>query len=149
MKLFSLKQRFFLYIEIDFQTIYKFNLMKALKRILAVCLFVGSLVVLAGFAAPNGNNAAGVQENMGCGLFDGYGNIVFADYDISIVNHGGNVTLICKAYDVPTPGYDVEFRAFGCGILDAWGNWWTTYNSFAAVDAYGNAMLRCQVKKAF
>ena len=113
--------------------------MKKVAKFLTIIMVFGLIVGLSGFTADN--NAAGVQKDFGCGMFDGYGNFLVTFESINVTNHGGNTTLVCKATDVPTPGV-VKTTGFPCGT----GGGLTT-NSVNHVSAGGNATLRCQVKK--
>ncbi|MDP3358467.1 MAG: hypothetical protein Q8S41_03885 [Lutibacter sp.] len=120
--------------------------MKIFARLLTAVFAVTLIVALSGFTSGD-NNAAGHTRDLGCGQFDGYGGYVMSDSDMSVANHGGNVTLICKAKGVATPGYEVEQWGFACGIYDGYGNWHFTTNSYSVVSEFGDATLRCQVKK--
>lgn len=116
--------------------------MKALKRILALCLIAGSLIVFAGFVEGE-NNGAWIEKDFGCNVIDGFGDsFLTTEGTISIVNHGMVTTLICKAKGVPTPGYEVIWEGFPCGTFMG-----STTNSYNVVSEDGNVTLRCQIKR--
>ena len=120
--------------------------MKTLRRIFAVCLVLGSLVVMAGFATMDENNAAGLTKDRICGAYGG-GYSLMTDQSIAIDNHGGNVTLICNFHGIENPPAEkLEFWGFACGIATTVGDLWTN-NSYLTIDPMGDAMMRCQVKK--
>ena len=106
--------------------------MKIIARLFTAVFAVTLIIGLSGFNLAD-NNGAGITVNEGCSLFDGYGVLVPANADQSVSNHGGNVTLICKAYGVATPGERYNIQGFNCNILDAFGTWHNTTNSFANV----------------
>lgn len=122
--------------------------MKTLKRILAVCLFVGSLVVLSGFASSD-NNSATVIEEFGCAMYVdylGYSVVSWGGENIMVGNNGGNVTLSCKFKNVPIPPDGkawVNKEPHLCGTF-----WGVTDNTQRVVDTDGYGMLRCQIKKS-
>jgi hypothetical protein len=100
--------------------------------------------------------AAVVIRNSGCVLFNGDGELVLADRDISISTQSTrqNTTLICKVKNVATSTgravrYDSEDNPFGpgtaCGILRLDGFVLTTAWS-ETVSASGNATIRCHFK---
>jgi hypothetical protein len=70
--------------------------MKTALRIFVVFIGLAGAALLSGFMTPD-NNAAGIQKDLACIVMDGYGDPVLTYDDIAIVNHGGNITLICKA----------------------------------------------------
>jgi hypothetical protein len=107
----------------------------------------------ASFSSGN-PRAAVVIRNAGCGLFDGSGEIVFADRDISILTQSTrqNTTLICKVKNVANVtgravNYDSEnnplFSGLLCGTFRGPTTDWTE-----TVSASGNATLRCHFKGA-
>lgn len=114
--------------------------MKKIVRFLTVIMVFGLIVGLSGFTADN--NGAGVTKDAGCNLFDGFGILVSATDDITVTNHGGNTTLVCKAKDVATPGVTVKMNGFRCNTLAG-----PATNSQSVVSADGNSTLRCQIKK--
>ena len=53
------------------------------------------LLPITAFADP-----AMVIHDFGCIALDGDGNFVVADGRVSVQNHGGNITAVCKAKNV-------------------------------------------------
>ena len=116
--------------------------MKVLSKILALCLTVALVIAVSGFTADD-NNAAFIQKDFGCGLFDGNGDYhLVTDANISIVTSSGNTTLMCKAKGLPNDqGKAVDISGFGCNTALGY-----TEDSQNTVSASGNVTLRCQVK---
>lgn len=115
--------------------------MKTIAKVLIAVMVVGGGLLLSGFTSGD-NNAAGVTKDAGCYLYDGYGSLVLANSDITVVNNGGNTTLTCKAKGVATPGYTVKFKDFLCYTFSGF-----TSNTYNVVSDLGDATLRCQIKK--
>jgi hypothetical protein len=97
-------------------------------------------------------HSAVIIRNAGCALFDGGGEIVAADRDMTILTQSThqNTTLICKVKKLTNPTgravkYDSEhnplFPGLECGtFLGSTRNWLETLSSS------GNATLRCHFK---
>jgi hypothetical protein len=101
--------------------------------------------------------AAVVIRNSGCVLFNGDGELVFADRDIVIATQSTrrNTTLICKVKKVANSSgravrYDSGQNPFGpgtlCGILRPPGDFVLTATWSETVSASGNATIRCHFK---
>jgi hypothetical protein len=110
----------------------------------------------ASFSGSRSRLAAVIIRNSGCVLFNGDGDLVFADRDISISTQSTrqSTTLICKAKNLANSTgravrYDSERNPFGpgtaCGILRPDGFVVTTAWS-ETVSASGNATIRCHFK---
>ena len=108
--------------------------MKTIKRLLAITLSIGLIVVLSGFSMAN-DPAVVIRGESGCNIFGN--NVPFH----SVSNHAGNTTLICKGKNIFAPGNAQQLSGFLCGTFLG-----PTTNSFLAISASGNATLRCQIK---
>ena len=119
---------------------------KVILRISGLALVATFFIAFSGFTSGE-DNAAGVNKDFECSLFDGDGYLVPATDAININNNGGNITLVCKAKGVAnSSGEEVVTSGFGCWVWD--GNAWIlTYDSYNVVSEDGNATIRCQIKK--
>jgi len=116
--------------------------MKSIARILMLVAVLAGGALLSGFTSGD-NNAAGIDKDFGCTVFDGNGNAYFSNDGISVVNNGGNTLLVCKAKDAPNDtGMAVRFVGFGCNTYGGF-----TLESSNLVSADGNVTLRCEIKK--
>ena len=116
--------------------------MKTILKLTAICLTFALVVVLSGFTSGD-NNAAFIDKDLGCGLFDGNEDFHYVtDGTISVVTSSGNTTLVCKAKNLPNDqGKAVITKGFLCGTYLA-----ITTNSKNIVSASGNVTLTCKVK---
>jgi hypothetical protein len=91
--------------------------------------------------------AAIVIHDLGCNLFDGYGNVLSADNSHAVVTNSqeNDITVLkCSAKDVPVPeDMKAPFKAEGflCGTPGG-----STTDSHAIVTSSGNSMLTCKFK---
>lgn len=113
---------------------------KVALRLFAIVVAVSLIGVLSGFSD---NEPADVIKDLGCVISTPWGG-GFTIETIQVANHGGNVTLSCHFRDLYNPSGEVwQDSDFPCG---------TTYGlatkSFKVVSPDGNALLRCQIKKA-
>ena len=67
--------------------------MKIFKRLFAIAIAASLVVFLSGFIVGE-NNAAGINKDFGCWLYDGYGNLVVTYENIKVENYGGITNLI-------------------------------------------------------
>ena len=116
--------------------------MKIFLRLSAVCLAAVLVIVLSGLTTTD-NNAAFIEKDFGCNLFDGNGTLTSVyDANISIVTSSGNTTLVCKAKKLPNDqGKAVITEGFLCGTFLG-----TADYSKNTVSASGNVTLTCMVK---
>lgn len=117
--------------------------MKIFVRLFTVILVIGLFIGLSGFSSGE-NNAAGLNKDFGCWFVDGGGNWYLSyEHNLSVSNHGGNVTLICRFSDVPVPvDRVVTASGFRCYIGPH-----ITYNSSYQLTPGGEGLLKCFVKK--
>jgi len=119
--------------------------MKNLLRILSVCVIVGFVFVLSGFA-PTPNSAV-VIHDFGCNVFDGDGNLTFTEGTVNVVTYKGVGHIICKAKGVANSTgkavhWDFESTNVPCNIIGLG----LTNNWKATISAKGNSSLVCHLK---
>lgn len=116
---------------------------KAAMAAASLTAAIGGIGVLGGSTAfADSPNAAQINKDFTCGLFDGNGNFVVTDQSHSVVTNSGNTTLKCSVKDV-TPsstGHAVKFEGFVCNTFLG-----STTDSRETVSASGNATLTCEI----
>jgi hypothetical protein len=112
-----------------------------MKKHVFTGLAVTALALMSASTTALADNAAYVIDNQGCGMFDQYGNAIFADADHGVINHGGKNTLKCYVTTPNDTGKVVKFSGFLCNANGTY-----TYRSWETIDTDGNATLTCQVK---
>ena len=105
-----------------------------------VAIFVMA-IVLVSFKGTKTNDAASINKDFTCGMFDGDGGFVVTDASHSVVTSSGNSTLKCSAKGVAnSTGGSVKYEGFGCNTFLGF-----TTDSREIVSTSGNATLTCQV----
>lgn len=86
---------------------------------------------------------ATINRDQGCNLFNGLGNLVFADTDHTVITPSGKNNLTCRAKGLtPTPdGRALVTRGFPCNTSGG-----STTKTHSIVTPSGNSTLICQVK---
>ena len=109
--------------------------------VLACVAFVAMPTTSHLMAAPN--NAASIDKDFGCNLFDGNGFLVSANAkNISVVTSSGHTTLKCSSKGV-TPaanGRAAVQSGFLCNTMLG-----LTTDTHSTVSASGNSKLTCRI----
>jgi len=115
------------------------------KHVIGALAALAALAGGAGIAAadPDGTNpqSAEITRDAGCLLFDGLGNLVFADGSHSVVTSSGRSTLTCEASGVtPPPNGAAVQKGFLCNTFLG-----LTTDTHSVVTPSGNSKLVCRV----
>ncbi len=116
--------------------------MKTILKLTAISLTFALIVVLSGFSSGD-NNAAFIDRDFGCNVFDGNGGLTSViGANITVVTSSGHTTLVCKAKGLPNDqGKAVIYRGFTCNTYLG-----PTNDSQNTVSASGNVTLTCTLK---